>query len=279
MASILGVGQSAHSSLSRVAIMAAAEVARLLSLSGLGAHARIHGSGATKSFAFIDWSPKPIFAGDVDVLLFADLSPADRHEMQSLLTRCYRDALGANGGTHSRVSIKCVDDSFRSSLEARGLLHSALYGGIGARQLWQRPSLLPHKPGRVCFPYALPYATWRWLGASVGGPLDRAIGLYELAKGVSRRLSPVAVTGVSRIVSISDLTRYLRQSIDQMQSDIPPLTMAFLGRSIAGDASRDVQLRALRLRAGEQLQQAIRVRMANSILVERVHEADLASAA
>lgn len=268
MACIPSIGRPVPTALMRAACDAFAAIAVELSRIGLGTHARIHGSAATKALSFLDWSPTPLLAGDVDVLVMAPLSPSDVSGLQTSLTSIYQVALGPHGGGHSHVSVKSLDLQFLATLEAEGLLKSAWHGGLTATALARRQNIVPARTSRVIFPYALQYATWRYVSSAGSGPLDQLVGLYELCKGVSRHIEPHVPTNLARLFTRSDLARFAERHLFLPRQYFGGRTSQFIRDTVGANSDTRVGVYR-RWQALEDVRHAIQSRMPGSILLQR----------
>lgn len=271
MACIPSIGRPVPTALTRAACDAFAAIAVELSRIGLGTHARIHGSAATKALSFLDWSPTPLLAGDVDVLIMAPLSPSDVSGLQTSLTTIYRVALGPHGAEHSHVSVKSLDVQFLATLEAEGLLKSAWHGGVTARALASRQNIIPARTSRVIFPYALHYATWRYVSSAASGPLDQLVGLYELCKGVSRYIQPHVTTNLARLFTRTDLARFAECHLFLPRQYFGGRTSQFIRDTMGANGDTREQMYR-RWQALEDVRYAIHSGMPGSILLQRAQD-------
>lgn len=249
MALMTGLGRLSTSQLRRIAVEAVQAVAEHANDCGLGRAARFHGSSVTHGYTFVEWGDTPIFAGDVDMLVFANLSPTDCRELQRALTSTFASALGSHRSHNSRVSAKIVDAEFRRAPEAKSLRESALLGGCSSVQMTRMSSHLALKPSAVRFPFALPYGIWRALPLLNGNMSERTIALYEITKGLTRASSDGgAMCDIARIVGLEELRSNLLSRQFELRRSVPrttgdtivqwlryedPLTSQICGRTVA----------------------------------------------
>ena len=222
MALIPGCNRPAYRRVIDSAEAAVHEVSRHLCSAGYACHAVIHGSGATRMRTFIQWDLGQILAGDLDVALFA---PGEERHVGRLaieLSKIFSGYLGDVASPASHVSVKLVDELFMSTTESHSLLRSVAAGGCRVDRVFARRRAAPLDQAAVTFPFAIQYAACRWVDLLSRGAAHRAIGLYELAKGLSRTIGYAdRGSGVSRVVSADDLQSYLSTHEFELRRALP----------------------------------------------------------
>lgn len=165
------------------------DVAKRFVKRDLGDQAFVHGSAATGSVSFLSFGDGVYLVSDIDIIVNESMEVTNCSKFEAELFFLPQWHLKAHWSPAVKVSIKHLNDEFRESIEGTSLIESLFSTGVPIVKFANgSQSYLNGARKEICFPYALPYAIYRWLSWAGNGPESNAAALYELAKGCLRTI-------------------------------------------------------------------------------------------
>ena len=254
-----------------------ADVANRFVEQNIGRRVFVHGSAATGNISLLSFSGKYYFVSDIDIIMeeFVEIPNYDRFESElKFLPQWY---LKASWSPAAKVSLKRLNSELKTSLEGNSLLDSLYSTGIPIEEFSNGSlSYLKVERKEINYPYALPYAIYRWLSWAGTGIEGNAAALYELAKGCHRAIKPKEknTSRSPKILFDNHIRTYVCQHIAELTSPVVGVYSNIIVEW-ANNAHKYGLSEHERKIIHEQLQIYTKLNMANSILNERLEAINL----